>query len=248
MSSPLDCYHSQPRIPFCAGPKLFFDGAGWAFNFNLGVARYLLERFDLSSCPLYGISAGNFACLCILFKIDPMDMLQEHFEGILRDMSSRPMFGFCDNLEPVAKFLRSWLPHNAHELASGRLHVAISSWPSLGMRFISQFKNNEELIDAIVASCSFPGFVAKPRVSCHDGWSGCWYDAGLQNMVTPIDTRMDLPVRAFDVPPCTSWVTHHAPCYCGPPSVAPLSPTGDAVHAGRFPHLRISEALKFMFY
>ena len=36
-----------------AGPKLFFDGAGWAFSFNMGVAQYLMRHYDLRRSPLY---------------------------------------------------------------------------------------------------------------------------------------------------------------------------------------------------
>ena len=113
------------------------------------------------------------------------ELLNEHFDEILSGMLARPVCGFCDNLAPVAVFLRAWLPDNAHEVASGRLHVVVSSWPCLGLRFLSTFRSKDELVNAIVASCSFPGFVVRPRVSCHSSWPGTWYDAGLQNMVTP---------------------------------------------------------------
>ena len=149
-------------------------------------------------------------------------------------MLARPMCGFCDNLAPVAAFLHTWLPDNAHEVASGRLHIAVSSWPMLGMRFLSKFHSKGELVDAIVASCFFPGFVARPRFSCHKTWTGTWFDAGLQNMATPIDYRMDLPVRAFPVPVCASCVAVAMPCYYGPPPVSSLGPTGDAVHPGGY--------------
>ena len=214
------------------GPKLFFDGAGWAFAFNMGVAKYLLEHFDLQNSPLYAISAGNFAALCILFEKDPELLLRDNFETVLNGMLSRPACGFCDNLSPVAKFLDSWLPDDAHEIASGRLHIAISAWPQLGMRYISKFHDKSELVEVIIASCSMPGFVARPSFSYRRTWFGCWYDAGLQNMITPIDYHMDLPVRAFPIPCCAS-AASKLPCYCGPSPVDSLGPTGEAIHPGR---------------
>ena len=65
------CQTLKTRLQLQPGPKLFFDGAGWAFSFNMGVAQYLMQRYDLRRSPLYAISAGNFAAICILFNTDP---------------------------------------------------------------------------------------------------------------------------------------------------------------------------------
>lgn len=198
-----------PRRPVPAAnnpdglPVLFFDGGGYAFPFGLGVAQHLLQAYDVSACPVVSISAGNLAALCVVLEQDPAVVLAELYDAFLDDMLERPLCGFCDDLGVLRETLIRWLPADAHQRASGRLHVTLTSWPGLGFKFVSQFASNAELIDAVVASCSFFGFVWRPVLSCHNGWPGCFVDGGYQNLITPLDPVVDLSVRALKLPPWT---------------------------------------------
>jgi hypothetical protein len=56
---------------------------------------------------------------------------------------------------------------------------------------------------------------------------------------------MDLPVRAFPVPPCPEIVAGVMPCYCGPAKVPSLGPTGEAIHPGHVP-VDLKKAIELM--
>ena len=66
-------------------------------------------------------------------------------------------------LDDVAAVLRSELPPHAHELASGKLHVALTTLGGGGRRrlprqeFVSQFPDREALLEAVLRSCCIPG-------------------------------------------------------------------------------------------
>lgn len=134
----------------CAGaPRIFFDGAGWAFNFGLGCAQFLLEKYDVSRCPIFAISAGCFPAICLLLEQDPAEVLRLYFNELLTQMLERPLCGFCDSLGPVRAMLRKWLPMDVHKRASGRLFITISPWPHMGFRLLTNFSSRDEFIDAV---------------------------------------------------------------------------------------------------
>jgi hypothetical protein len=90
-------------------------------------------------------------------------MLHTHFDAVHAAMMARPLLGFCDDLSPVRAFLEEWLPDDVHLRVSGRLHIVLSGWPFLGFRVVSQFASKNEVVDAVVCSCSLIGFVWRPQ-------------------------------------------------------------------------------------
>eukprot|EP00960_Hanusia_phi_P065901 766248-Hanusia_phi.AAC.7 len=54
-------------------PRIFFDGAGWGFAFEVGVCKYIHEKFDVAqTCEVFAISAGNVsASVSCLTRILP---------------------------------------------------------------------------------------------------------------------------------------------------------------------------------
>eukprot|EP00614_Pseudopedinella_elastica_P012065 CAMPEP_0172610008 /NCGR_PEP_ID=MMETSP1068-20121228/29886_1 /TAXON_ID=35684 /ORGANISM="Pseudopedinella elastica, Strain CCMP716" /LENGTH=284 /DNA_ID=CAMNT_0013413633 /DNA_START=381 /DNA_END=1235 /DNA_ORIENTATION=- len=169
----------------------------------MGVAQYLQEQIaDLERSPLYASGTGCFPALCVLLGEDPERLMLKHFEGVFQAMENSPLCGYCDQMGALRDFLWVWLPKDAHVVAYGRLHILVSPWPLLGLRFLSRFGSKQELIDAVIASCSFPGVAAMPKTSCHEGWQGCWYSAELMTQLTPIDRLVSVPIRVLPRPPC----------------------------------------------
>ena len=182
-----------------AGPSIFFDGGGWGFAFSLGVVQHIQRHYDAhDQCRVFAISAGNFAALCLLLQWDPADVLRNHFAATRRAMLRRPLCGFCDDLGPIRAFLEGLLPDDVHVRTRGRYHVIVSSWPCLGFRVLRDFASKEELIEAVLCSCSLLGFVWRPRyVPPGYGWCGCWIDAAYQNIISPVDDVVDIAVRPY---------------------------------------------------
>jgi len=170
-------------------PIIFFDGAGFAIGFSLGVLRWIMGLgLDTSKWNIVSISAGNIAALFLLLDMDPREQMEVHYEEFVLAMrDSSPSLGICGNLSTLGKFLHHILPADAHVRASGRLHVVVSHFPAMHFKFLSRFSCNEELIQAVICSCALPGFVYRPRAHCWPGSSGCYLDAGLTNRATPLD-------------------------------------------------------------
>eukprot|EP00960_Hanusia_phi_P046567 757911-Hanusia_phi.AAC.2 len=183
-------------------PRIFFDGAGWAFAFEVGVCKYIHENFDVAqTCEVFAISAGNVSAICLLLDTDPSLLLRAHYPRLWKSMVCahvrEPLFGFCNRLHPIRMLMEELLPPDFYQKVSGRYHIAICSWPFLSMRFVSEFSSNDELIDAVVASMALPGFVAMPILSWHKGWRGLWIDGGVEHLATPMEPLVDVAVRTI---------------------------------------------------
>ena len=68
-------------------------------------------------------------------------------------------------VDDVSSVLLSELPSDAHQRASGRLHVAVTTvaggaGPVPRQAFISEFSSRESLVEAVVRSCAIPGITA----------------------------------------------------------------------------------------
>lgn len=223
--------------------SIFFEGCGFAFGFGLGVAKHMLETYDTSDLAVFAISAGCLAALSLALEIDPFDFLNNgSLERYLRAfIESTPTYGTLGTLASLAESLDDWLPDDAHATCSGKLHVVVSSWPSLGFRIINDFPSKGHLIQAVVTACSFPFFAWRCRCGCP-----CEFDAGFQSILTPPDLAVDLTVRPMPLCKCCQssalWrelvpVTDDAARRIGHSVAYPSSliPEGDAVWPGGRP-------------
>ncbi len=169
--------------------RIFFDGAGWAFPFSLGVSKFIMENYDVSQSKIYAISAGNIAAICLLLNQDPSVEIRKHYGALRRQTLfshfRQPLCGYCNTLQNIRSIIDKLVPDNIHVLASGRYHAVVTPWPLLGLRFISTFTSKREFIDAVLASMAVPPFVFRPLVSRHAGWPGLWVDGGLQARMPP---------------------------------------------------------------
>ena len=106
-----------------------------------------------------------------------------------------------------------------------------------------------------MASCFFPGFVYRPycagvpgcclgSATAHSVPKCCAVDAGFQNMLTPLDTVVDVTVRAMPIGPCHAFETSELVPVIDPRAnqlghkwvfASDVYPTGDAVWPGDRP-------------
>jgi len=183
-------------------PRLFFDGTGHMFPFSLGATAVIMQDYEIDpNACLFAISGGNFSALCVIANLEPGVMLKRQ-ESSLKQLATAPLMGLFGNLKELRESLDRTFPSNIHTLASGRLAVVMSSWPFLGFKYKHHFSSKEDLISSVVASCSFPFLVWRPQwfgcSSCSvSACDGLWFDAGLQNALTPLDPIMDLSIRVF---------------------------------------------------
>jgi hypothetical protein len=70
-----------------------------------------------------------------------------------------PAAGGCGSLNQLREILDDWLPEDVHTLVKDRYHVIVNAWPAAGFREVTVFPSKEALVEAVVVSCTFPGFV-----------------------------------------------------------------------------------------
>ncbi|XP_069095079.1 omega-hydroxyceramide transacylase isoform X2 [Pleurodeles waltl] len=146
---------------------LSFSGSGYLVVYQIGVIQALQDlapEILKSASRVCGASAGSLAATALVCGVN-----LEDFQNFVTEAGKKARESTCGPLLPtfnllhiVQKGLNRFLPANAHQLASGRLHIALtrlSDWKNV---LVSDYRSNEELIQALMCSCFVPfycGFV-----------------------------------------------------------------------------------------
>ncbi|NWY52358.1 PLPL1 protein, partial [Chionis minor] len=146
--------------------SILFRGCSFLISYETGVLAALRELSpDIlkSASRIYGASSGSVIatlalCDCDLGKRHALPFL-------LRLKRSKPL----EILDPfwmhlpggkILKILKDalnkYLPTNAHELVSGKLHVMLTRVHDWRNVVVSEFASREDLIQAIICSCFIP--------------------------------------------------------------------------------------------
>eukprot|EP00955_Chlamydomonas_euryale_P040756 351801-Chlamydomonas_euryale.AAC.19 len=119
--------------------------------------QYLAEHYDLTKLPMVGASGGSIAATLAACKV-PADLaLSRAYELSFKyQLWDRPtaIVGVLADL--VEEWLHSLLPDNAHELCRERITVVVTTLPDMKQVGISDFKDKQDLINAIMASSHVP--------------------------------------------------------------------------------------------
>ena len=131
------------------------SGSGWLWPFYLGVLKTMRAHGCLNEqSHAAGTSGGSLGAMCAMCDIDPEIALDHVISLSKKD-------GFLFNIDGGLKdSVRAMLPSDALDRCNGRLHVVTTKlWPnpSSSPTITSQFKEEEDLIDHIAASCFIPG-------------------------------------------------------------------------------------------
>nr|XP_009913556.1 PREDICTED: patatin-like phospholipase domain-containing protein 1 [Haliaeetus albicilla] len=168
--------NGNERRPF----SILFRGCSFLISYEAGVLSALQELSpDMlkSASKVYGASSGSVLATAALCECD----LEEAKLYVLSAL--KPTFWGCipggKILKIVREVLNKYLPTNAHQLVSGKLHVILTrvhDWRSV---VVSEFASREDLIQAVICSCFIPlyfGFL--PPTYCGvryvDGELGMW--------------------------------------------------------------------------
>eukprot|EP00457_Paulinella_chromatophora_P006443 gb/GEZN01006461.1/.p1 GENE.gb/GEZN01006461.1/~~gb/GEZN01006461.1/.p1 ORF type:complete len:392 (+),score=44.49 gb/GEZN01006461.1/:49-1224(+) len=138
------------------GPSVSFGGGGMLWTYYLGVAHYIFKHYDTKKIKFLASSGGCFSAVPLAMGLDPYEWCKADWNTCLDHYSSRTMGQYMDSCEFYRKLWDRYLPHNAHELASGRLFLSITLFPSFQGKVVSQFENREDLISCIIASTCLP--------------------------------------------------------------------------------------------
>ncbi|KAG1678201.1 hypothetical protein FOA52_016138 [Chlamydomonas sp. UWO 241] len=137
--------------------RFSWAGSGLYFFWQLGAMQYLSEHYDLTKLPMVGASGGSIAATLAACRV-PADV------ALARAYELSHKYGVWDRPQSIVgvlsalveEWLHSLLPDNAHELCRGRVTVVVTTLPDLQQIGISDFRDKQDLIDAIMASSHVP--------------------------------------------------------------------------------------------
>ncbi|XP_025061807.1 patatin-like phospholipase domain-containing protein 1 [Alligator sinensis] len=137
---------------------LWRGGCGFLMFYQMGVMKALQElapEILRSASKIYGTSSGALiatlvTCGCeIDAVIACMTETVKNMEGTIL----RYLYPNNRVILNIQKALEKCLPDNAHQLASGRLHIFLTQVSGLQNVVVSEFSSKEEIIQAV--TCSF---------------------------------------------------------------------------------------------
>ena len=150
----------KPLFPVDDRPILGVAGGGVFFFWEVGVLKYLSERYRLQDMNLIGVSAGALASVLVACQVDFDRSVRRAYDiCVERDIFNRP-----GGLQGVwGPILRQWLdellPENAHERCEGRVKIIATRMPRMKLCYLEEFQTRNDLIDSLLASVHIPFFL-----------------------------------------------------------------------------------------
>ncbi|NWH46000.1 PLPL1 protein, partial [Fregata magnificens] len=161
--------------------SILLRGCSFLLPYEAGVLtafRELSPDILKSASGIYGASSGSIVATLILCECDIGKGYALPF--ILATKTS--FWCFPPGRKAFKKLkdlLNKWLPANAHQLVSGKLHVIVTRVRDWRSMVVSGFASREDLIQALTCSCFIPlyvGFLPPAYHGVHyiDGELGMW--------------------------------------------------------------------------
>ena len=150
----------KPLFPVDDRPILGVAGGGVFFFWEVGVLKYLSERYRLQGMNLIGVSAGALAAVLVACQVDFDRSVRRAYDiCVEQDIFNRP-----GGLQGVwGPILRQWLddllPENAHERCEGRVKIIATRMPRMKLCYLEEFQTRDDLIDSLLASVHIPFFL-----------------------------------------------------------------------------------------
>lgn len=129
-----------------------FSGCGFLGIYHLGVVSCMKENAPalLKRVKCYGgASAGSFAALALLLDLN----LHDSAEFVIRlakranSLTLGPLHPSFNVVKTLRRSFERILPENAHEIASGRLHLSLTRVSDLKNVIVSEFHSKEDLVE-----------------------------------------------------------------------------------------------------
>ncbi|XP_030279733.1 patatin-like phospholipase domain-containing protein 2 [Sparus aurata] len=144
-------------------PCISFSGSGFMATYQLGVAQCFLIHapwiLRMAPCVL-GASAGSLVAAAVVCEMSPVGIRDEmlHFVKQMKAFTLGPLNPSINIFNWLEVVLQKYLPSDAHQLANGRLAVAMTRLIDSKLIIKSDFQSKEDVIQALLCSCFVPGY------------------------------------------------------------------------------------------
>uniref|UniRef100_A0A7M4E528 PNPLA domain-containing protein n=1 Tax=Crocodylus porosus TaxID=8502 RepID=A0A7M4E528_CROPO len=150
--------------------SLFFKGCGFLIVYELGVVKALKElapEILRSATKICGSSSGSIVASLVTLEsmAECNPFCTPTFD--IRSVLLGPISPNIDVLRNIEKLLYKTLPENAHQLASGRLHIILTRVSDRQNVVVSDFRSKEELVQRYIDgnfSSPEPSFYTKTMI------------------------------------------------------------------------------------
>ncbi|XP_010745297.3 1-acylglycerol-3-phosphate O-acyltransferase Pnpla3 [Larimichthys crocea] len=196
MAPGVSSYHYR-EVP----PSFSFSGSGFLATYQLGVAQGFLNHapWILRTAPcVLGASAGSLVAAAVVCEMSLTTIRDEmlHFAKQVKAFTLGPFNPSINVFHWLELILHKHLPSDAHQLASGRLAVAMTRLTDSKLIIMSDFHSKEDVVQALLCSCFVPGYcgMAPPTFKGEH-----YVDGGFSSMVPklPIPCSHILTVSPF---------------------------------------------------
>ena len=144
--------------------SICFSGSGHHYPWQVGVALYLQENYDLSECCFTGASAGSFVASILATDVSVKEYITKWVRDGYRIFNAHP-FGFYFICHSVISLVGSkYMSPDDYKRANSRLYVSITKFKDyeLSNELVSEFESNTDMYGALCASSQIP-FLSCPN-------------------------------------------------------------------------------------
>ncbi|KAG9467599.1 omega-hydroxyceramide transacylase-like [Eleutherodactylus coqui] len=141
--------------------SLSFSGSGFLSLYQIGAVKALhdLAPDVLMLAPkVCGASAGSLVAAAVVFKMDLDELKKIILDAAIKARKTifGPFYPTFNLLTILRNALLNVLPENAHQVATGRLNVALTRLSDGKTILVSDFKSKEEVMQTLICSCFVP--------------------------------------------------------------------------------------------
>ncbi|TYZ67324.1 hypothetical protein PybrP1_010741 [[Pythium] brassicae (nom. inval.)] len=185
--------------------EIAFSGSGGMFTYQMGVAAYIQDHFDVSACRFSGCSGGSWAATLLAAETS----VHAAWKVILANQQRLvpANYSWYSGYGRYAEIVRSTIQelwaddHDVHaRVQTKHLHIAVTRFPSLASEMHSSWTSLDDLMTSILASALVPfALSGRPYIE-HRGRKyidGCVSNfKGVNLPPTEYSTRSDIAFHA----------------------------------------------------
>ena len=137
--------------------EISFAGCGVLNFYQAGVCERLLEEIPFDNVVFSGASAGAGMSIVAALGIPPRAVV----DSVMRELGQHPVGA---KLRPAwaqaigEGFIRDFLKPGDAQKLSGRVTISISRVQPISNLLVTEFRDDQDLQDALMASCHWPWF------------------------------------------------------------------------------------------
>jgi hypothetical protein len=136
-----------------------------------------LDNFTTNNIDILAVSGGVYAATILALGRKMTDWCDRDLQKCYEYWTTRTLYLFFDTHEFNRTLWRMYLPDDAHQICTNRLHITVSRLGFYGFyeERVSTYASNEELIDAMVGTIHIPGLFRNiPVVGGRYAFDGCY--------------------------------------------------------------------------